>query len=140
MHADTLVSPNMAGFHLTAFSPDGREVVGGVDYLARIPKTGGEWTRLEAPPSVDPLLWARDWWIYFGRLLWGRAGEGEPVGFREIWRTRTDAKRAELYTRLPELCSWWEISLSADARRLVCTVSRAEPDIWIAEHFDPDER
>jgi hypothetical protein len=89
---------------------------------------------------VDPFLWGRDGWIYFGLLIWGRAGEGDPVGFREIWRTRVDARHAELYAKLPELCSWWEISLSADARRLVCTVNKAEPDIWIAEHFDPEER
>jgi len=139
--ADTLASPNMGAVHLTAFSPDNSEVVAGASYLVHGPRTGGEWVRLTTPPvPVDPLLWARDGWIYFGLLVWGRAGEGDPVGFRAIWRTRVTASRAELFARLPELCSWWEISLAADARRLVCTVIQAEPDIWIAEHFDPDER
>jgi serine/threonine-protein kinase len=139
--ADTIVPPKGDPFHLTAFSPDGTELVVGWPHLLRGPRTGDRWTRLETPPvGVDPFLWGRDGWIYFGLLIWGRAGEGDPVGFREIWRTRVDASHAELYARLPELCSWWEISLSADARRLVCTVNKAEPDIWIAEHFDPEER
>ena len=139
--ADTLYSGKEQGFHLTVFSPDSREVAAGLSFLVRGPRSGERWIRLATPPGlIDPLLWGRDGWIYFGRLIWGKAGEGDPVGFREIWRTRVDATHAELYAKLPELCSWWEISLSADARRLVCTVNRAEPDIWVAEHFDPDER
>jgi Tol biopolymer transport system component len=137
--ADTLVSPRMGAVHLSAFSPEGREVTIGATYLVRGPRTGEKWDSLATPASVDPLLWARDGWIYFGHLIWHRAGVDDPVGFREIWRTRAEATRAELYARLPEVCSWWEISVSDDARRLVCTVSKSEPDIWIAEHFDPEE-
>jgi Tol biopolymer transport system component len=140
--ADTLVAPRETGFHLTAFSPNDHEVVAGWDPLLRGERTGRGWQRLPTPPGGgwDPLLWTRDGWIYFGHLTEGRTGEADPSGFREIWRTRVDASHAELYARLPELCSWWEISLSADARRLVCTVNKAEPDIWVAEHFDPEER
>jgi hypothetical protein len=29
------------------------------------------------------------------------------------------------------------MSMSADARRFVCTMERYEPDVWVVQNFDP---
>ena len=89
----------------------------------------GSWTRLgdPEPGGKRPLLWADDGWIYYT----GRGG---------IRRVRANTGQTEPYAVLPIACDQFQLSMSRDARRLVCTVIESKPDIWIATDFDPEVR
>ena len=137
--ADTLAAPAELEFHFTVPSPDGRYLV--VDTHGNLPldrdllaveRSGRPWKWYHATDSKHfpfPLLWTRDNWIYFMTY-----GLHEPA---TLWRIRGSGGRATKIAALPQTCSFWQTSLSADARRLVCTVGRAEPDVWLAENFTP---
>jgi Tol biopolymer transport system component len=135
---DTLVVPDSIGsFHLTVASPTGQYLVsnagrGAAHELWAVERSGVPWKRLdEGTVRVRwPLLWTRTGWFYF---LSGEALQGDT-----LWRVRVDGGPATLVAELPQPCSGWQTALSADAHRLVCVVSKAEPDIWIAENFDPE--
>ena len=126
---DTLSAPDsVLGFHLTVIAPDGDHLVvnavprqGAVvqDELWLGDLRGRLWSRTDAPKGrgVWPLLWTRDGWIYFLR------------DDNWLWRIGAGGGHATRLDTLPQPCSGWQTALSADARHLVCTVSRAEPDI-----------
>jgi eukaryotic-like serine/threonine-protein kinase len=135
---DTLTSPDsIAGFRQTAFSPDGGTLLVNAFRLNPLglelwegKVSGRRWLKLDTGPvkGAFPLLWSKDGWIYF------------LAGDNALWRTTQGGGSAVRLAVLPQSCSDWEIALSVDARRLVCTVSKAEPDIWIAENFDPEAK
>jgi Tol biopolymer transport system component len=133
--ADTLRAPDsVAGFRQTVFSSDGKDIAVNVwpwgkdNQLWRGKTSGKDWIRLDAPQHVGsaPLLWTRDGWIY------------SLAGDNTLWRVPVAGGAAQRLLELPQPCSDWEIALSANARRLVCTVSMSESDIWTAENFDPE--
>jgi dipeptidyl aminopeptidase/acylaminoacyl peptidase len=137
---DSLVTPDSVygGFHLTVPSPDGRHLAvnvmgaphGGANVeLWAVNRAGEPWKRYDpgSHTQVSPLLWTADGWIYYlasGKLLYRVPANGGP---------------ARRVSSLPQTCSRWQTALSANARRLVCTVSETESDIWIADAFDPKE-
>ena len=130
--ADTLVAPDsVVGFHLTVPEPTGRELV--------VSAPGGMWVVKRSGEPVDgidtgelfalaPLRWTADGWLYF------------LSSATTLARVRPGTGKGAVVATLPQPCSDWQTSLSADARRLVCVVSHTEPDIWIAENFDPETR
>ena len=75
-----------------------------------------------------PLLWTPDGWIYFG--------SSGPA----LYRIRAEGGPPTRLVALPQRCSGWQTALSADARRLVCTVINTESDVWLAEPFDPESQ
>jgi Tol biopolymer transport system component len=134
---DTLSAPpEVASFHLTVPSPDGRLLavntytfapfrrdIWAVDRSGRPSRRFGIYKRF-----LTPLLWTTDGWIYF-------LTEGSTLS-----RVRAEGGAPTQVAVLPQQCSFWQTALSSDARRLVCTVSRTEPDVWLAENFDPESR
>jgi Tol biopolymer transport system component len=136
---DTLaaVAPSR-GYHMTVPSPDGREVA----VNAWVPEGSPHWElwrldragRLRVRYSslglarASPLLWTADGWIYF------------LTDDHWLGRAPAASTTASRLVALPQPCSVWETALSGDARRLVCTVGRTEPDVWLADNFDPEER
>jgi serine/threonine-protein kinase len=136
---DTLAAAKPShGFHVTVPSPDGRElavnawVTDGAPRwdLWRGDREGHRWTRYTGldDASAWPLLWTSDGWIYF------------LTGDHALGRAPAAGTTAARLVSLPQPCSEWQTALSADARRLVCAVSRTESDIWLADNFDPEER
>jgi hypothetical protein len=136
---DTLASADsVAGFHITVPAPDGDHIVvnvsGGLELgrwrLAAVELSGRLWKWYDTGGHQDwlaPLLWKPDGWIYF--LTAGS----------EVYRVPDEGGTAGHVVRLPEPCSVWQTALDAEARRLVCTVSNTEPDIWLADNFDPEK-
>jgi Tol biopolymer transport system component len=132
---DTLAAPpEVASFHLTVPSPDGqlilvntytfapfRRDLWSVERSGQPRKRYGLFSRFQSP-----LLWTDDGWIYFM--------SEKSV----LFRVRAEGGPATQLATLPQPCSFWQTALSHDARRLVCTVSHTEPDIWLAENFDPE--
>jgi serine/threonine-protein kinase len=119
------------------FSPDGREMVVAVrthesswQQLWRVSLADGSWKLFAGPAgNAVPLLWSRDGYIY--AAIFGTANP-------ELWRFSARSGAAERYASLPVACSeLGGVALSADARRLVCAVTRAKPDLWVARQFDP---
>jgi serine/threonine-protein kinase len=137
--ADTMMAPlELLGFHLTVPSPDGRHLAVNTYSVQATPfrglwaveRSGQPWKRYDVKGlgPLFPLLWTADGWIY---VL--------AAATRELWRIRAEGGPPRRLVALPQPCSFWETALSAEARRLVCTVSHSEPDVWLAEHFDAEE-
>ena len=135
-HESVLFAPDSVGWlYSPLFSPNGRDLVimgtraNFLSSLWRVALPNGSWTRLGDPePGLKrPLLWADDGWIYYA----GRGG---------IRRVRPNTGQSEPYATLPIACDQFQLSISRDARRLVCTVTESKPDIWIATDFDPEVR
>ena len=135
--ADTLTAPQeVVSYHLTVPSPDGRLIL--VNTYTYAPFRRDLWAveRSGRPRKrygifkhfLTPLLWTKDGWIYF-------MSEGAALS-----RVRAEGGPASQLAVLPQPCSFWQTALSRDARRLVCTVSRTEPDVWVVENFDPEGR
>jgi serine/threonine-protein kinase len=134
---DTLTaSPEVVSYHLTVPSPDGRLIlVNTYTYapfrrdLWAVERSGRPWKRYGIfKHFLTPLLWTTDGWIYF-------LSEGAALS-----RVRAEGGPASQLAILPQPCSFWQTALSRDARRLVCTVSHTEPDVWVVENFDPESR
>jgi hypothetical protein len=49
----------------------------------------------------------------------------------------TDGRHQEVVAHLPVACCFGFVSMSGDARRLVCAVHRLEPDLWLVSNFGP---
>jgi dipeptidyl aminopeptidase/acylaminoacyl peptidase len=138
--ADTLVSPDsVLGFHLTVPGPTGTELaVSVVRGLGPSPlgdiwvvkRSGEPVYRIDTGKlfTLAPLRWTADGWLYF------------LSSATTLARVRPGTGNAAAVATLPQPCSDWQTSLSADARRLVCVVSHTEPDIGIAENFEPEAR
>jgi eukaryotic-like serine/threonine-protein kinase len=136
---DTLASPeSVAGFHLTVPAPDGHHVIvnvsGGLELgfwrLAGVERSGRLWKWYDTGGRqgwLGPLLWKPDGWIYFLS-----AGS-------DLYRVRAEGGMAAHLVRLPEPCSVWQTALDTQARRLVCTVSDTESDIWLVDNFDSED-
>jgi Tol biopolymer transport system component len=136
---DTLVSPDsVAGFHLTVPSPDGHHLAVNVSRglksnfwgLGSVERSGQLWRWYDTGGHhtwLSPLLWKADGWIYF------------LTSDADLYRVRAEGGTAAHVVRLSQPCSRWQTALDADARRLVCTVSNTEPDIWLADNFDSEE-
>jgi Tol biopolymer transport system component len=134
-HESVLTAPDsLRWLYAPLFSPDGRSLVvmaaqqGFSTSLWRVTLSDGRWARLNGPEEglKTPLLWADDGWIYY-------AAHGAIRRLREAGRT-------EPYVALPLPCDQTQLSMSRNARRLVCTVTESRPDIWIATDFDPEVR
>jgi dipeptidyl aminopeptidase/acylaminoacyl peptidase len=135
--ADTLAAPEGYEFHFTVPSPDGGHLavdsylIGGKrnrNDLWTVDRSGQPWKQYHLTGWGQysfPLAWTRDGWIY---LLSVRSA---------LLRVRVEGGNASEVAVLPQPCSFWQTSMSADARRLVCTVSRSEPDVWLAENLVP---
>jgi serine/threonine-protein kinase len=133
---DTMATPDSMGFRETVYSPDGNQLAAPAmakhregNALVRGTSAWSGWTPLgRTRPGIweSPVRWTNDGWIY---------SVGTDSG---LWRVRDSGGDAVAVAELPRACSFWQTSLSADARRMVCTVEMSEPDIWIAEPFDPE--
>jgi serine/threonine-protein kinase len=135
---DTLVSPDsVAGFHLTVPSPDGHHLAVNVSAglksafwgLGSVERSGRLWRWYDSGGHhtwLSPLLWKADGWIYF------------VTADADLFRVHAEGGPAAHLVRLSQPCSRWQTALDADAHRLVCTVSNTEPDIWLADNFDPE--
>jgi serine/threonine-protein kinase len=121
------------------WSPDGREIVAtdfvgmqAMDWIARTTVGSGRWkhTRTEIP-NIRLLRWTADGWIYAGVTPRTR---DRPAA---VHRMRASGGGFQPYFQLPIPCDFREMSMSADARRFVCTMERYEPDVWVVQNFDP---
>jgi serine/threonine-protein kinase len=76
-------------------------------------------------PGVQglPVLWSSDA-IYFRR----RISSGKP---QELWTAAPRDRIPKLFMRLPVRCD--RISMSANARVIICDSSNRESDVWIAD-------
>jgi serine/threonine protein kinase/Tol biopolymer transport system component len=137
---ETLIStPDSLDFWMAAVvSPDGRRVVAAENHRAtdqfRLWRTSvaeSQWISLPTPAGDNiPLLWREDGWIY----LFNQVPGSLPV----IWRMKPDSVRQEVVAHLPVACRFGFVSISGDARRLVCAVHGLEPDLWLVSNFDTD--
>ena len=138
--SERLIStPDSMGYWMAAVvSPDGRQVVAaerhpGTDRF-RIWHTAvaaSRWLPSPAPMGNNiPLLWREDGWIYLFNQ------RPEATALPSIWRMRPDGLRQEFVAHLPVACRFGFVSMSGDARRLVCAVHRLEPDLWLVSDFD----
>jgi serine/threonine protein kinase/WD40 repeat protein len=124
------------------WSPDGQEIVAtdfvgmdAKDWIARTTVGSGTWKHTKTEiPNIRLLRWTADGWIYAGVTV---GGPGQPAA---VHRMRASGGAFEPYFELPMHCDFREISMSADARRFVCTVERYEPDVWMVQNFDPTTR
>jgi serine/threonine-protein kinase len=137
--SERLIStPDSMDFWIAAvLSPDGGQVLAAERHGAtdrfRIWRTGIAGSRWVAVPTPDgdniPLLWRTDGWIYLFNQI--------PGSLPVIWRMKPDGLHQEVVAHLPVACRFGFVSMSGDARRLVCAVHRSEPDLWLVSNFDP---
>jgi Tol biopolymer transport system component len=134
-------TPDSIGYWMAAvISPDGRRVLAAERSRSsgrfRIWSTAGDATAWNPVPTPNgnniPLLWKEDGWIYLFNQLPGAAR------LPAIWRMQPDGARRELVAHLPVACRFGFVSMSGDARRLVCAVHQLEPDLWLVSDFDPN--
>lgn len=124
------------------WSPDGREIVAtdfvgndAMDWVARTTVGTGRWAHTKTEiPNIRFLRWTADGWIYAAVSV-GTADR--PIA---VQRMLSSGGQFEPYLEPPIHCDLREMSMSADARRFVCTVERYEPDVWMAQNFDPSGR
>ena len=137
-----ILTPDSMGYWMAAVvSPDGREVMGAERHRAsdrfRIWRSAVDvtrWIPVSTPMGNNiPLLWREDGWIYLFNQ------RPEATALPTIWRMRPDGSRRELVTHLPVACRFGFVSMSGDARRLVCAVHRLEPDLWLVSNLDYDQ-
>jgi serine/threonine protein kinase len=136
---ETLIStPVSMDFWMGAvLSPAGDQVVAVENHRAgnryrlwRTRVTGSRWVSVPTPAGDNiPLLWREDGWIYLFKQL--------PGSLPVIWRMKPDGLRQEFVAHLPVACRFGFVSMSGDARRLVCAVHRLEPDLWLVSNLNP---
>ena len=99
------------------------------DGIAHTTVGSGQWQYRETKiPNIRFLRWTGDGWIYAAVTV------GGPDRKLSVSRMRGPRGEFQPYLELPINCDLREISMSADARRFVCTVERYEPDVWMAQN------
>lgn len=89
----------------------------------------GARVRILRDGPVVPLAWSRDGrWIYVADWRTARM---------RLARFPSDGGAGETHVEVPVSEDVDDLGLSADGTRLVCVVSPHQPDVWLAEGFDP---
>jgi serine/threonine-protein kinase len=83
----------------------------------------------EAPPGV-PMLWGRDSLIYHDG--WTDSAVSGSKG-TPIYRSDPTSGRVSTIARLPLQCLWGHVTISGDARTVVCATARHSSDVWLSE-------
>jgi Tol biopolymer transport system component len=78
----------------------------------------------------DPLCWSPD-----GRSLY-YGGRNDQWGISKVFVIAAAGGTPRLHAELPFKAK--DLQMTPDGKRIVCRVSEAESDIWLAENFDPD--
>jgi Tol biopolymer transport system component/predicted Ser/Thr protein kinase len=80
----------------------------------------------------EPLCWSRDSKsLYYG-------GRNDQWEISKVFVIAAAGGTPRLHAELPFKAK--DLQMTPDGKRIVCRVSEAESDIWLAENFDPDVR
>jgi hypothetical protein len=76
------------------------------------------------------MLWGRDSLIYHDG--WTDSAVSGSKG-TPIYRSDPTSGRVSTIARLPLQCLWGHVTISGDARTVVCATARLSSDVWLSE-------
>jgi hypothetical protein len=142
-HETFLAIPDSLGasYQRSGISPDGREALVSTirrttdwGVVVRARADGSSWTRIPQPfGESEVIAWRSDGWAYLSNHRGFQTDfGGEPR--LELWRVHLPDGPVEFVAPIPDGCD--QVSISRDARRAACRMTRVTSDLMVVDGFD----